>query len=302
MSELPDTRAGSLAQRFVSAMAQVRGLSAHTVTAYRADLGDFLRWGERSGVNILAPTHRQLRAYLGELGAAGYARTTIARRLASVRAYYRYLAEEGEIPSDPSAMLANPKLPRRLPKAMATADVERLIEAPDPDTVEGMRDGALLELMYASGIRVAEVCSLTPTDINLRANTAVVMGKGSKQRMVPLHPLACAKIDRWLRDGRPSFAHPASPPSLFISSRGNALTPDAVRRIVSRYAAAAGVEGHITPHSVRHTFATDLLNEGVDLRTVQELLGHANLSTTQIYTHVSAARLREVHRQTHPRG
>ena len=302
MIDLPDTRVGALAQRFISALGGVRGLSAHTVTAYRADLGDFLRWGERAEVDLLAPSHRQLRAYLGELDTAGYARTTVARRLASVRAFYRYLAEEGAISSDPSAMLANPKLPRRLPKAIATADIERLIESPDPQTPEGVRDGALLELMYASGVRVAEVCSLKPNDINLRANVARVVGKGSKERIVPLHPLACAKLERWLREGRPRFARDESTDTLFLSSRGNALSPDAVRRIVARYAREAGVEGRVTPHSVRHTFATDLLNEGVDLRTVQELLGHANLSTTQIYTHVSAARLREVHRQTHPRG
>lgn len=298
----PNSRFERLAERFLHHAGDVRGLSTHTVRAYRADLSGYGAWAARNGIDPLAPTHRDLRGYLGELDAGRYARTTIARKAACLRSFFGFLVEFGEAAVDPTAMLSNPKQGRRLPKVVSTADVERLIDFPDMSTPQGLRDSALLELLYASGMRVSELCSLTPENVNLRSNYAVVMGKGSKERIVPLHPLACTKIRSWLATARPALKPKPLVTTLFISTRGNRLSEDAVRRIVKRYAHLAGVEGDLSPHGLRHTFATDLLNEGADLRTVQELLGHTNLSTTQIYTHVSAARLREVHRQSHPRG
>lgn len=291
-----------LSVRFLNYEGSVRNMSPHTVRAYRADLNGYSSWARRSGVDPLAPSHRELRGYLGELDAAQYARTTIARKMACLRSFFGYLLEHGDVTVDPTVMLSNPRQGRRLPQVVSTADVERMIDTPDMSEPVGLRDSTLLELLYASGIRVSELCSLTPSAVNLRAHFARVMGKGSKERIVPLHPLACTKVAAWLRDGRPVLAAKPEVETLFVSTRGNRLSEDAVRRIVRRYAALAGVEGNLSPHGLRHTFATDLLNEGADLRTVQELLGHANLSTTQIYTHVSAARLREVHRQSHPRG
>lgn len=291
-----------LAAEFLAYEGNVRNMSVHSVRAYRADLNAYLSWATRNRVDPLTPSHRDLRGYLGELDAARYARSTIARKMACLRSFFGYLVEHGNVATNPTVMLSNPKQGRRLPKVVSTADVERLIDTPDLADPVGLRDSTLLELLYASGMRVSELCSLTPSNVNLRAHFATVMGKGSKERIVPLHPLACTKLTAWLRDGRPALDPNPDVHTLFVSTRGNRLSEDAVRRIVRRYATLAGIDGDLSPHGLRHTFATDLLNEGADLRTVQELLGHANLSTTQIYTHVSAARLREVHRQSHPRG
>lgn len=291
-----------LAAKFLKYQGSVRNMSVHTIRAYRADLNAYVSWATRNEVHPLGPTHRELRGYLGELDAARYARSTIARKMACLRSFFGYLVEQGDIEVDPTVMLSNPKQGRRLPRVVSTADVERLIDTPDITDPVGLRDSTLLELLYASGMRVSELCSLTASNVNLRAHFATVLGKGSKERIVPLHPLACSKLTTWLRDGRPTMDPKPEVHTLFVSTRGNRLSEDAVRRIVRHYAKVAGIEGDLSPHGLRHTFATDLLNEGADLRTVQELLGHANLSTTQIYTHVSAARLREVHRQSHPRG
>lgn len=299
----PDrTQFVKLTQTFLDYEGKVRNMSSHTIRAYRADLNGYQSWATRNAVDPLAPSHRDLRGYLGELDAARYARSTIARRVACLRSFFGYLVEQGVVDADPTVMLSNPKQGRRLPTVVSTADVERLIDAPDIADPVGLRDSTVLELLYASGMRVSELCSLAPSNVNLRAHYATVMGKGSKERIVPLHPLACSKLSAWLNEGRPQLKPKPEVDTLFVSTRGNRLSEDAVRRIVRHYAKVAGIEGSLSPHGLRHTFATDLLNEGADLRTVQELLGHANLSTTQIYTHVSAARLREVHRHSHPRG
>lgn len=286
---------------FTTYLSSVRGLSPQTERSYSSDLRSFNVWCEQQGVDPFNCSHRILRMYLSHLVNAEYARTTIARKIACLRAFYLYVNEQGIMDNNPTLLLSSPKLPKRLPKALPDTQRDALLETPHEGTPLDMRDAAILELLYASGMRVAELCALKLGDVEFTQGTAVVTGKGSKQRVVPIHPLALKKIESWIKEVRPQYDSKHLP-YVFLSSRGNALSTDSVRRIVKKAAKMAGVEVAVTPHTLRHTFATDLLNEGVDLRTVQELLGHATLSTTQIYTHMSNQKLKEVFKQTHPRG
>ncbi len=289
-------------QAFIVEIKEVRGLSPHTAQAYVSDLEAYRDWGERNQIDLLTITYRVLRLYLSELDAAHYARTTVARKLACLRAFYRYLTEKGVIEQDPASFLQSPKLPKRLPKALSAEEREALFATLTTDNPVGIRDAALLELLYASGARVSEVAGLTRSSVNFNRGFALVRGKGSKERYVPLHSLALSRLRHYLDEARPCWETQASGDALFLSTRGNPLSDDAIRRIVKKQVIQAGITREVSPHSLRHTFATDLLNEGLDLRSVQELLGHANLSTTQIYTHLSTARLKEIYRQAHPRA
>lgn len=288
-------------QDFGTFLVGVRGLSEKTARSYLSDLKSFGVWCELQHVDPFAVTHRVLRMYFASLTNAEYARTSIARKIACLRAFYLYAQEQHLVEQNPTLLLASPKLPKRLPKALQESETAELLEVNDESSPLLQRDGAILELLYASGMRVAELCSLKISDIEFAQGYARVVGKGNKERMVPIHPLAIKRIRSWIEEGRRTFEK-NSLPYVFISSRGNQLSPDAVRRIVKKAAEHVGIPQHVTPHSLRHSFATDMLNEGVDLRTVQELLGHSTLSTTQIYTHVSNKRLKEVFKQTHPRG
>ncbi|MCL2882605.1 MAG: tyrosine recombinase XerC [Coriobacteriia bacterium] len=293
---------------FLAELRGVRGLSQHTVSAYASDLAAYADWGERNRYDLLTIDYRSLRGYLAELDAAAYERTTIARKMACLRAFYVFLTEKGLIERNPAELLQSPKLGRRLPKALDSDELQRLLGAVDESTPSGQRDSALLEFLYATGARVSEVAAVTVADIDYDSGRVRLMGKGSKERYVPLHPLALAKLRDYEAQVRPELlAHNTKatsplPGGLFLSTRGNALSSDAIRRIVHRYGLLAGIAPTFSPHSLRHTFATDLLNEGLDLRSVQELLGHANLSTTQIYTHLSTRRLQEAYHQAHPRA
>jgi len=286
---------------FIRHLELVRGLSAHSCRAYHNDLTAFSRWCERNEISSHEATHRQLRLYLGELTAAGYARATIARAMTTLRTYYDYLVEKGTIEDNPALLLQAPKQGRTLPKTLTQDDITTLLESPDDSTPKGMRDAALLELMYATGARVAELSGLNVDRIDLQNNLVLLEGKGNKQRLVPLYPAAAAAVDVYLKQAREVLQGKASQ-AVFLSTRGNRLSEDAIRRIVKTHARAAGITTPVSPHTFRHSFATDLLSGGADLRSVQELLGHANLSTTQIYTHISAAHLKEVHKRTHPRA
>jgi integrase/recombinase XerD len=279
-----------------------RGLSGNTVRAYSADLGRYFEWAERANVDPLRPSHRALRRYLADLDRSGYARSTIARRLTALRTFMGYLSEEGVVDSDPSRVVTAPRTSRRLPGLVPQDVLRPLLDAPDPDTAVGIRDRALLEMLYASGLRVSELTGLTLDRLDLRSGMTTVMGKGSKERMVPLHPFAVRRIRDYLDRSRPTLVRGSDPGAVFLSSRGNPLSSDAVRRLLKVHLATAGAATALSPHSFRHTFATHLLEGGADLRTVQELLGHVALSTTQIYTHVSMKRLKDVHRQAHPRA
>ncbi|MRS13027.1 MAG: tyrosine recombinase [Actinobacteria bacterium] len=292
----------ALVDEFIRHLAVERNLSRNTLRAYSGDLSGFLTWASREGVHVLDADHRRLRRYLGELDQARYARRTVARRLASVRAFYRYLVTRGYLPGSPAAVLATPKLPRQLPTIAPAQLLEQLIDTPDPGTPAGLRDRAILELLYATGVRVSELSGMDLGDADLNGGTLRVMGKGSRERIVPMHAVAIRRLREYLASGRPMLVGSGSGSAFFLNRTGTRLTDGGVRRMLARHLAVMGAESQLTPHALRHTFATHLLEGGADLRTVQELLGHVALSTTQIYTHVSTKHLRDVHKGAHPRA
>jgi site-specific recombinase XerD len=278
--------------------------SPATVDAYRRDLSDFVDWAGRASIDDPSAVDRKtLRRYLAYLGTRRYARRSIARKASAVRRYFGWLTRTGAITADPSAGLSAPGGGGRLPRVLKSDELDALLDTPpariddDPEHVR-VRDDAVLELLYGSGLRVSELCGLRRTDIDLRAATVTVWGKGSKQRQVPITPPAREAVDAWLTRGREAMVTDDTPPdAVFLNARGRRLGPRDVRRIIDRRSSAP-----THPHALRHTFATHLLDGGADLRAVQELLGHADLSTTQHYTHVSKERLRSVYESAHPRA
>ncbi|MET0826266.1 MAG: tyrosine recombinase XerC [Acidimicrobiales bacterium] len=280
-------------------------LAPASVTAYRRDLDAFVEWAGRLGLeDPTAVDRRALRRYVAFLTTRGYARRTIARHVASLRRYFDWLRRRGRIEVDPSARLSAPGHDGRLPRVLRRDEIEALLDdgpPPTDDPVEAalaQRDRAVLEILYGSGLRVAEACGLRPVDIDLPRQRVTVWGKGSKQRTVPLSAPAVDALRQWLGQGRAVLADADTPDDVvFVNRRAHPLTPRDVRRILDRRAA-----GPAHPHALRHTFATHLLDGGADLRAVQELLGHADLATTQLYTHVSRERLRGVLETTHPRA
>ena len=291
-----------LVERYLSHLRVERGASPNTLRAYSADLMRYLEWAQRSGTDPIELTHRQMRLYLSELDRAGYARRTVARRLSAVRSLFAYLVDKGIAQSDPSSVLATPKAPKRLPRIVPSEALAPLLDAPDPSTPSGLRDRAILEVLYATGARVSEFSGLRLRDLDLAQGQITVMGKGSKERLVPIHRIAVGKLKDYLADGRPRLSKGAPTDVVFLSTRGLPLSADAIRRIFKRWLSAAGVASSLSPHSMRHTFATHMVEAGADLRTIQEILGHVALSTTQIYTHLSMKRLQDVHRSAHPRA
>lgn len=303
----PPLRGSAEVDAFLHQLDVERGASPRTVAAYGSDLAAYLRWADRAGVRGAAvdPVHadrRALRLYVADLTRSGYARRTIARRLSSLRGFFGWLHQRGMIAEDPSAVLSAPKLPKRLPKVVETPTLEALLDAPPRDTPAGLRDRAILELLYATGLRVAEVSDLDIADIDMAQGLVTATGKGDKQRIVPAHPRAVQRIRTWLVSGRPELENPRSGEALFLNRLGTRMQTGAIRRMMDRHLRGLGVATRVTPHALRHTFATHLLENGADLRTVQELLGHVALSTTQIYTHVSIRRLQDVHGKAHPRA
>jgi len=274
--------------------------SANTVAAYRRDLDAFFAWAERGDVTEPGAVDRiLLRRYLAYVGTSGLSRRTAARRASALRRYFGWLHRAGAIANDPSVGLSAPKGEGRLPTVVRRTDLEQLLEPPaGDDDVTAVRDQAVVELLYGSGLRVGELCGLGPGDLDLPKRQLVVWGKGSKQRQVPMSEPSVDAVQAWLTYGRPVLATADSPAdALFVNRRGKRLTPRDVRRILDRRAASP-----THPHALRHTYATHLLDGGADLRAVQELLGHGDLSTTQLYTHVSKERLRAVHQSSHPRA
>jgi integrase/recombinase XerC len=280
-------------------------LAPASVTAYRRDLDAFVEWAGRLGLeDPTAVDRRVLRRYVAYLTTRRYARRTIARHVASLRRYFDWLRRRGRIEVDPSARLSAPGHDGRLPRVLRRDEIEALLDGgppPTDDPVEAalaQRDRAVLEILYGSGLRVAEACGLRPVDIDLPRSRLTVWGKGSKQRTVPLSSPAVDALRQWLDHGRAVLVDADTPDDVvFVNRRAHPLTPRDVRRILDRRAA-----GPAHPHALRHTFATHLLDGGADLRAVQELLGHADLATTQLYTHVSRERLRGVLETTHPRA
>lgn len=289
-----------------------RNASEHTIRAYQADLEAFLRWCDSRGLDALHPGRRGLRAYLGYLDAAQYERNTVNRHLSALRGFFGWLVVAGLEDDDPSTTLSSLKKHARLPRKIPPAQLAAIFAVHGPQGLGGslrnqdaadMRDQAVLELLYASGCRVSEASGLDVGDVDFSLRQVKVFGKGGKERIVPLHDLSLASLRTYLQLARPQFAHTERDArSLFLSSRGNRYSPDAIRRMFRSTQLAAGLDGAYTPHDLRHTFASDLLEGGADLRSVQEMLGHASPSTTQIYTHLSPGYLKQVHASAHPRG
>jgi integrase/recombinase XerD len=286
-------------ERFLDRLWVERGISRNTQASYRSDLSLFARWLGARGVALVAAGEADIREYLV---ARTLSARSQARLLSSLRQFYRYLHADRQREDDPSARLDSPKLGLRLPKSLTENDVERLLEVPDVDTTLGLRDRAMLELMYASGLRVSELVGLQRTGVDLRAGVVQVLGKGGRERLVPMGEHAMDWLRRYVRDARPELAGHADPEGLFLTARGDVMTRHNFWRLIKQYAARAGIRQALSPHTLRHAFATHLLEHGADLRALQSLLGHADLSTTQIYTHVAKARLRELHAKHHPRG
>ena len=290
-------------ERFIDAIWAEHGLSAATLDAYRRDLQGLARHrGSLAGIDREA-----LFDYLAMRTRAGYSARSNARLLSSLRAYFGFCMRRGERIDDPTALLRPPKLPRLLPKALSEAEIEALLAAPDLNAPAGLRDRAMLELMYACGLRVSELVGLPATAVNLRQGVLRVMGKGSKERLVPLGEESRHWLQRWMAEARPAMSRALRDPSkataLFVDGKGLPLTRQAFWALVKRSAAAAGIDpGRISPHGLRHSFATHLLNHGADLRALQMLLGHSSLSTTQIYTLVAREHLRSLHARHHPRA
>ncbi len=284
-------------QVFLDVLAVERGLSAHTVQAYRRDLQDHLEFLIASGITRLREVEEvHLLLYLGAQRRAGLAPASVMRRLSAVRAFYRHLVREEVRRTDPTAHLPTTRLLRHLPSVLSIADVERLLAQPDCATPRGLRDRAMLELLYATGLRVSELCGLRRSDLNLELGLVRCAGKGGKERIVPVGEPARAAVRAYLATRRDAA------PGLFLGNKGQSLTRVSFWRLISRYARQAGLRAPVSPHTLRHSFATHLLEGGADLRAIQELLGHANIATTQIYTHVSVDTLREVYRAYHPRA
>ena len=293
---------------YVSQLTGVRGLSENTQKGYASDLADYSRWCERGGVDALNVTHKELRAYLAELSRARYATTTINRRLSAIRGLYRWMSLHGGVPSDAASSVASPKVARVLPKTMTDAEASRLLGDCDVSCPAGLRDRAFLELLYASGARISEVSRLDVGSLDFGGSSVKLFGKGSKERVVPLYELALDWVGRYVQEARPALlarsknACNIDDAALFISTRGGRMSADALRTVFERHVVQAGLDPALTPHAMRHTFATELLSGGADLRSVQELLGHESLSTTQIYTHLSVERLKDAARVSHPRA
>ena len=284
-------------QSFLDGLAVERGLSANTIEAYRRDLGQHLEFlVSRSIHDPTAVEESHLILYLGRLRRSNLAPSTVMRKVSSLRAFYRALVREEIISSDPTRNLPTPKLLRRLPSVLSVEEVELLLAQPEATQARGLRDRAMLEVLYATGLRVSELVGLNRGDINLEMELIRCVGKGSKERIVPGGQPAVEAVRAYLAARRD--AHP----SLFLGNKGKPVTRVAFWRIVQRYARQAGIRNSISPHTLRHSFATHMLEGGADLRAIQELLGHASIVTTQIYTHVSVDRLREVYQAYHPRA
>ena len=287
---------------FLDRLWMERGLSLHTLNAYRTDLMLLQRWLVNRRLTLLTATRAELLAYLSERVAAGAKPRTTARSLSSLRGYYQFMLREGRLQHDPSALIDAPRLGRVLPDTLTEAEVETLLAQPNANDDVGMRDRAMLELLYASGLRVSELISVRVDELNMRQGVVRVMGKGQKTRLVPFGEDCHEWLTAYLAQSRAKLAKSIPSDYVFITRRGGPMTRQAFWYAIKRYARAANITRPLSPHTLRHAFATHLLNHGADLRALQLLLGHSNLSTTQIYTHVARERLKLLHAQHHPRG
>ena len=298
----------ALIEGFCDHLALERHLAEGTVVAYRRDLAQLARFLGRGRRSLPAATLHDLRRFLAQLATLGYARASVARRVGAIHTFYRWAAANGHARSDPAALLGRPKVASRLPTVLRVPEAAALVEAPDPsgdderERAIALRDRAILELMYGSGLRVSEVAGLTLDRVDLDRGRVLVLGKGDKERELPLSDPARDAIRAWIRDGRPGMLPESPTTALFLNRRRAQVGARDVRRLVGRYGNVTLAGRRVTPHTLRHSFATHLLEGGADIRAVQELLGHASIATTQRYTHVTRTRLFDAYRQSHPRA
>ncbi len=290
-------------EKFLDSLWLERGLSDNTLKSYRHDLDAFSAWLGRREQTILGVQRQDILGYLSARMERGLQARSTARCLSCLRALYRYLLREQQLTEDPTLRVENPKLGRPLPDTLTETDVEKLLAAPDLATLVGLRDRTMLEVLYACGLRVSELTGLRLSEVNLRQGVLRIVGKGSKERLVPMGEEAIAWLQRYLQETRPALLkNNLAQDAVFPSTRGVAMTRQTFWHRLRKHARTAGIGKQLSPHTLRHAFATHLLNHGADLRVVQLLLGHSDLSTTQIYTHIAQHRMQELHRQHHPRG
>ena len=294
---------GSVLDEFCDALWLEDGLSRNTLDSYRRDLGQLATWlAATHGKELLDTARSDLLEFLARRASQRAKASTTGRQLSSCKRFFQFMLRQGRIKTDPTLNIDAPKLPRSLPKSLTEEDVEKLLAAPDVEEARGVRDRAMLEMLYASGLRVSELVTLKTAQVSHDMGVVRVVGKGSKERLVPLGEEALSWVRRYLKDGRAAILNGRPADALFVTARARAMTRQMFWRLLKRYAARAGVHKPISPHTLRHAFATHLLNHGADLRVVQLLLGHSDISTTQIYTHVARERLKQLHAKHHPRG
>ncbi|HXY61378.1 MAG TPA: site-specific tyrosine recombinase XerD [Nitrospirota bacterium] len=289
-----------LLEKFINFLAVEKGLARNTLDSYERDLRKYLNFMKSKRADDISAS--EVKAFMTWLSSTGISAPSIARCLAAVRGFHKYLVTDGFSRRDPTADLETPRGWKRLPKTLSGTDVEALLKQPDPVNPIGLRDKAMLELLYATGLRVSELVGLKLNDINLERGFLMVLGKGSKERAVPLGEEAVFFVQSYLDHGRPFLLKGSNSDDLFISSRRRRITRQMFWTRIKYYARTAGIERVVSPHTLRHSFATHLLDNGADLRAVQAMLGHSDISTTQIYTHVSRERLKKIHEKYHPRG
>jgi integrase/recombinase XerD len=289
--------------QFINYLAVERGLAQNTLESYGRDLRQFQQYVESKDTEIINDSARTtILNYLSNLQEKGRAVSTISRNLAAIKSFYQYMVRERYMTQDPAATLESPKLEKKLPKILTISEVEELLKQPSSQVPTGARDIAMLELLYATGIRVSELISLNIADVNLDMGYIKCYGRGAKERIVPLGSIAAKCVQEYISKGRPKLVRTYEESALFVNHHGNRLTRQGFWKIIKKYAQEAHIMKDITPHTLRHSFATHLLENGADLRAVQEMLGHADISTTQIYTHVTKNHLKEVYDKTHPRA
>lgn len=287
---------------FINYLDVERGLAKNTLLSYKLDLADYLKFCRKRGKAISSIERADIMAYLIFMQSTGLSPATISRHLAALKAFYRFLLSEGIILKNPAAVLESPKLTRRLPNVLTFEEVELLLDRPKTSDLVGLRDKAMLELLYAAGLRVSELISLDLDQVNLDKGFVRCFGKGSKERIIPLGSVAVYFLKEYLFRVRAKLLKKKKNNALFLNQRGGRLTRQGFWKIIKKYAKACDLRKEITPHTLRHSFATHLLENGADLRSVQEMLGHADIATTQIYTHLTQKHLREVYLRAHPRA
>jgi len=290
-------------EEFINYLQVERGLAKNTLQAYKRDLLQYWNYLQRRGVESWQETEpKNIQAFLMYLQGQGQTTSSMARKLAALKAFYHFLFQERQLPNNPAEMLATPKLARKLPRVLTLQEVDNLLGTPQPTNPSGLRDKAMLELLYATGLRVSELISLTLPDLNLDLAYLKCFGKGAKERIVPLGSFAREALLAYLTQGRPLLLKKDLSSLIFLNQQGKGLTRQGFWKIIKKYAQEAGIGKTITPHTLRHSFATHLLENGADLRSVQEMLGHVDISTTQIYTHLTKNKLKEIYDSTHPRA